>query len=978
MARRVGGERPSAASVQPDAPLQLARRVTAAAESAWADGGLVAKVTPVTADLIRFWFDDAHRQTRPVNFHTGQRQAILNAIYVHEVWGSASVADLYQNAAADDPLPVDPAYLQKSKFTHPKYCLKMATGTGKTWVLQALLVWQYLNARHEETLSGRFQKNFLLVAPGLIVYDRLLDALTGRLNEDGSRDFSTADLSRHQDLFLPPAYRDEVFGFLQTGVAGKEDVGRKAVGDGLIAVMNWQAFLDEEEESPGEDNLPLEDPSGAVREILPLTPGTSAGHSLETLDRRYLRGGALNYLGSLEGLVVFNDEAHHIHDMKKAGEVIEVEWQKALNRLAAGVGTRLVQIDFSATPYDVHGNGPRRTKFYFPHIIADFNLRTAIHQGLVKTLTLDKRREFATQEMEFRAMRDGNRVVGLSEGQKLMLRAGLTKLNRLEKEFVALTQDKEGRSDKHPKMLVVCEDTEVTPHVEEFMRGEGLVAEDVLRVDSDLKGSIPAKEWDKIKFKLFQVDAHARPRVIVSVLMLREGFDVNNICVIVPLRSSESAILLEQIIGRGLRLMWREPEYQEEKDENRRRLLDLKQEPTNYLDLLSIVEHPAFMKFYEDLNEMADVLTEVEDKEGTRAAGEIIRVGLKPDYKTYDLFWPVIVQEREESLAWDGSLLEPMAGFKLFDLEKLRKMAPSGERFFAEEVTVRTQFGEYKVQGGSLRASSYNELLARLVEVACRRLVRAAERSRFFPSLQVNEALLAEKLDRFVREGLFGQAFDPLEGENWRILLLSKTGVTEHLLKELSKIIYHAQTQVSVEEAVVEKEWFSQVDSLKMRENYSLIVRKTIYGRLSFPTHRGGLERDFIQACDQDTSVESFLKVNETYHSFAHLTYIRMDGLLARHFPDFMVKTSDRLWLVETKADADLANLNVRQKRQGALDWLERINALPSDKRDGREWGYVLLGETTFRSMREKSASIAEVLVYCVLSRARVEGVLFS
>ena len=54
------------------------------------------------------------------------------------------------------------------------------------------------------------------------------------------------------------------------------------------------------------------------------------------------------------------------------------------------------------------------------------------------------------------------------------------------------------------------------------------------------------------------------PKVIVSVLMLREGFDVNNICVIVPLRSSQAQILLEQTIGRGLRLMWRGDEQIDE------------------------------------------------------------------------------------------------------------------------------------------------------------------------------------------------------------------------------------------------------------------------------------------------------------------------------------------------------------------------------------------------------------------------------
>ena len=68
------------------------------------------------------------------------------------------------------------------------------------------------------------------------------------------------------------------------------------------------------------------------------------------------------------------------------------------------------------------------------------------------------------------------------------------------------------------------------------------------------------------------MDRHAQPRVIVSVLMLREGFDVNNICVIVPLRSSQAQILLEQTIGRGLRLMWREPEYADIKRENRERI----------------------------------------------------------------------------------------------------------------------------------------------------------------------------------------------------------------------------------------------------------------------------------------------------------------------------------------------------------------------------------------------------------------------
>ena len=83
----------------------------------------------------------------------------------------------------------------------------------------------------------------------------------------------------------------------------------------------------------------------------------------------------------------------------------------------------------------------------------------------------------------------------------------------------------------------------------------------------------------QVKERLFNIDKYESPKVIVSVLMLREGFDVNNICVIVPLRSTQSAILLEQTVGRGLRLMWREPEYSEEKRENRLQVL-VKKEST--------------------------------------------------------------------------------------------------------------------------------------------------------------------------------------------------------------------------------------------------------------------------------------------------------------------------------------------------------------------------------------------------------------
>jgi type III restriction enzyme len=961
-------------------PLKFARELTSIVNEEWESGGFLAKATPVTQDLLRFWFDDSFCDARSINFHAGQRAAILNTIYLHEILKTDSVFDMYTSVNDEITAEMDIAYLNRDSFSHPKYCLKMATGTGKTWVLNALLIWQYLNARFEDVPGGRYSKRFLIVAPGLIVYERLLDAYLGKEEAGGTRNFDTSDFKRYEELFIPPAYKEILFGFIQTNVVKKDEIGRKVTGDGMIAITNWHLLTGEDEEEDT-DVSPLENPSATVRELLPVTPGTSAGHSLEALDNQYLSGGEIEYLAGLDNLVVFNDEAHHIHETKKAGIVSDVEWQKSLNRLAEGKGSRFVQIDFSATPYDVTGSGQKRTKHYFPHIIVDFDLKTAIHKGLVKTIALDKRKEIATMELDFKAVREGNKVIGLSDGQKLMLRAGLQKSKILEQQFVDLTKDKVGVSDKYPKMLVICEDTKVSPHVVDFLiDSEGLSAEDVVQIDSDRKGSIPPKEWQDVKQRLFNMDKHERPKVVVSVLMLREGFDVSNICVIVPLRSTQSPILLEQIIGRGLRLMWREPDYQDIKNENRVRLLQKKQEPSNYLDILSIVEHPAFIEFYDDLVEEG-LIGESRELPGSRESvlGDIIRVGLKENYKDYDLYWPIIVQDKEEILQVMDPSVAYFAEFDWYTLEQLKKMAPrNGEAFFSEEVTVKTRFGDYKVTADLFTAKSYNEFLAKIVKVVTSSLVKVSQRTtKDYPVMQINNVALARVIDEFIRTRLFNQPFDPFVDNNWRVLLLSKAGITEHIIKEVSQTIYDMQNNIKVEEAVVVKKYFSEVEELKMRENFSLPVTKTIYERLPYPSNKGELEKDFTLYCDSDSGVDRFLKINENQHHFAHFNYIRTDGMLSSYYPDFIVKTGPDMYLAETKAQKDVHDPNVKQKELGALDRLRKINELKPEDRMESEWKYAILGDITFYSMRDRGASIKEILEFSRLTRERIKGTLF-
>lgn len=958
-----------------DISLELAKHLSAEVNAAFEDGSMMEAVTPVTADLLRYWFTEAYMNERRFNFHQGQRQSILNIIYLHEVLKITSVSEIYEKAAPDLMAEADMEAFSKEKYNIPKYAVKMATGTGKTWVMHALLLWQVLNARHEEEKSGRYTKNFLIVAPGLVVYDRLLDAYLGRLRPGSNeRDPFTNDFYRNQDLFIPPQYRDEVFGFTQNNVVSKEDgIGRKITGDGFIGLTNWHLFLGYEEEQT-EEEYP-DAPPTIIEDILPLRPGISAGNALDALDRQYLRGNELEYMAEMPDLMVINDESHHIHENKVAGEVKEVEWQRGLNYIAQPKGKQFFQIDFSATPYDTSGSGKKKVKHYFPHIVVDFDLTTAMKQGLVKTLLLDKRQELTELEgLDYKAVRDErNKVVGLSEGQRLMLRAGLAKLRILEEGFVKMDEK------KYPKMLVMCEDTSVTPFVEKFLIEEGLAADDVLRIDSTAKGELKDAEWLRVKEKLFNVDNYASPKVIVSVLMLREGFDVNNICVIVPLRSSQASILLEQTVGRGLRLMWREPEYQEEKMENRRNVLIKKQQPKSYIDMLSIVEHPAFDEFYKEL--MAEGLAGTDEGEltGGGVTGDLIKVGLKENYKDYDMFWPMVIRDAEEEITPSQIDLHSLQPFTAFSLDHLRTyLATSGETFVSQAVITETTFGKYQVKADLFTANSYNEYLMKLLRTITTRMDRVGVRAtRELPTLQINQRDIIRIMDVYIRTKLFRTTFNPFEGNDWKILLSKNAIVTQHIIKEMSIAIHRMQENVMTSEAVVEKLWFSSVSTLRIRESYSMELEKVIYERMGYPSNKGAFEKAFSEFLDKDATVERFLKINESQHRFASLFYVREDGLLASYHPDFIVCTSDKVYIIETKGDDRVMDKNVQRKKLATVEWCKKINQLDEGNRMNREWGYVLLSETSFYGLARSGATIEEICTLNKVSVSESSGTLF-
>ena len=980
-----------------DSPLALSAALTARTQQlclGLEDGAadLLELVTPTTAELLHWWFGQDMVDARGgaaggLNFHAGQKQAILNAIVAHEVLGASSLQDLYEQAAPDALLVgTRLTEVSQAKHAHPKYCFKMATGTGKTWVLQALLIWQLLNknaALAEGLDNPRFTRHFMVVAPGLIVYERLLDAFCGRLiagSASGERDFSQSDVKKFADLFIPEAHREAVFAFVRGNVCAKHEIGLKATGNGMIAITNWHLLAegDAAADADGDDvadvqalgaDLPAHEVAAAV---LPLAPGRATGNSLEVLDRRYARGNVLEYLAALPELMVFNDEAHHIHDFKREGEVTEVEWQKSLSRIAAPKGRRFVQVDFSATPYNDVGSGKNKKKLYFPHIVVDFDLKSAMRAGLVKSLVLDRRKEIGALPLDFKAERDERGNPALSEGQRVMLRAGLHKLRKLEKDFATLDPT------RHPKMLVVCEDTTVSPLVAQFLtQQEGLHADEVMTIDSGKKAELGEKDWAPVRERLFNVDRHATPRVIVSVLMLREGFDVNNICVIVPLRSSQAQILLEQTIGRGLRLMWRDAEYHDLKRENRERIA-AGQEPGSLLDVLSIVEHPAFQSFYDDLLTEGLVGTTGEDMDSASSTGDVMVAELREGFEPFDFGIPFILREADEEHHHTALDITALPAFTAMPLPQLAALLGQGDTFISQDLQSATLFGDYRVDGAVMNVAGYNDYLARLTRRISQALSEPLSKGNKIathvakPYLQVHTADLTGWLDDYIWTRLFQTDFNPLGQshgtENWRLLLLQP--VVEHITKVFALALLEAEDTHTTGQSEVHARLLSETPRLMVREAHSVEVGKCIYTRLGWPARNGGLEKAFIHWAQADSQVLAFCKISETRHPFARLRYVKEDGLPAFYSPDFLVRTGDAIYLVETKAQQQAIHPNVQRKLKAAVAWCERINALEPQHRQGLPWHYVLLGEDAVRQWQAKGSRLAELLAFARLRPA--------
>jgi type III restriction enzyme len=492
-----------------------------------------------SAALLRHWFETKHLienadgSLSPFRYYFAQREAVETVIWLFEVRRARDKYDLLRFDAS--------GAVSSGMFDEdwPRYVLKMATGAGKTKVLSLLIAWSFFHKLYET--DSDLSRNFLVIAPNIIVLDRL------RADFDGLRIF-------FNDPILPGNgyesrnWRDD----FQLTLHIQDDVRVVREIGNLFLTNIHRVFLGEVADPSLEDD-DLRDYFLAPFGPKPVGKTTDSQTDLGELVRE------------IEELAVFNDEAHHIHDPKMA-------WFKSIqdihHRMLQKDRRLALQVDVTATPR--HNNGA-----IFVHTVSDYPLVEAIHQNVVKHPILPDATSRARLTERTSAL--------FTEKYDDYLKLGIEEWRKSFAEHQAL--------GKKAVLFVMVDDTrncdDVGAYLEKIcpeLQGAVLVIHTKNNGEiSEAASGKKEEELKKLRKESNEIDTWRSPyKAIVSVLMLKEGWDVRNVTVICGLRAyaAQSNILPEQTLGRGLRRMYFGSDTKE---------------------TVSVMGTPAFMEFVESI-----------------------------------------------------------------------------------------------------------------------------------------------------------------------------------------------------------------------------------------------------------------------------------------------------------------------------------------------------------------------------------------
>lgn len=850
---------------------------------AWRDSGYPG-ASDVTKRLFSYWFEEDHEISGfnvPFRYYFCQREAIETLAWIIEVAQQRDVQSLIQEYATkhkkdlfNDTIAFQTTidgqrqlrrYVPENDATGIqdlppadlcRLAFKMATGSGKTWVMAMVIVW----ARFHKLLvpNSQLSTNFLVVAPNVIVYQRL------------ERDFA-ANRVFYEIPLIPPEWRNS---FSQKVILRGEATEPDANGN-LILTNIQQLYESRDEEWT---------PQNAIDVLLGRKPAKdSTASSKKSL---------LERIKAMKDIIVINDEAHHVHDN-------DLAWNQSLlaihRALPKGLG---LWLDFSATPKDQQG-------MFFPWTICDYPLAQAVEDRIVKSpLIVNKEDRHATTSDNSDTVNSSN----VGEKYGYWIKAAVERWKAHNEVYTRL--------GTRPVLFIMAEKNAFADAIGEYLWKTPdfkFKQSEILVIHTDSVGDVKKGDLEAVRAAARDIDkADSTVKAIVSVMMLREGWDVRNVTVVLGLRpfTAKAEILPEQVIGRGLRLMTR-----------------ISPDRTQTLEVLGT---PNLLNVLRNQLEVEGVGVASTKNE---PALPIIITPVQERLK-YDITIPITKPSLEHNFR-KISDLDINSFDSIYDQDELAE--PFRIRLKLQFATTETTMSQVDV-GGSMQQS--HEILARITNM----VIDQAKLPNQF-------ALLYPFVRDYVTTKCLGQSIN-LEDENIRSHLTRleiQEGIARYLARKISSL--------TIERRAVEfdKANFRLSDTKAFswrRDLPPLEATKTIF---NYVATYNSFERQFATFLDSARDVIRFAALGTTEQGDSgtqfRVDYLKPNGAIGFYHPDWVVVqkagSGESNWIIETKGRVWEGTT---AKDDAMKVWCARVSHATK-----QSWNYARVNQTDFNNYRESS-----------------------
>ena len=698
--------------------------------------------------------------------------------------------------------------------------------------------------------------------------------------------------------------------------------------------------------------------------------GVSLAPKIKRLSE-YLGQSYWEYLSGIQDLVILMDEAHRYHaDASK----------NAINELKPILG-----LELTATPFD-------EKQKPFQNVVYEYSLAQALAEGkYVKNPAIATRKNFKRGDLSEKEIE----IIKLEDAISVHLDT---------KTELELYSKNNGVKLVKPFILVVCKDINHAREVYDLINSDDFYEGDykgkVLQIDSSTK-----KEEEIEKQFLSLESSDNEIEIVIHVNMLKEGWDVTNLYTIVPLRAANAAILIEQTIGRGLRLPFDGKRTGIDSidkltviaHDNFEAVLAAAKDPNSVLNKMSFIEIPE-----ENLGTKTEVVTskpvfelkleseqiavnKIENKENQQKAQNTLDakkaiINSLPDFNTLPEVRRVEDLNKEE--------------VKRKVIRQIEKKLNEGQQnIFALDILKEAEETYEKI------VASYKE---NIIEIPRMDLVLGEVTATFnhfdLDTINFNYQALEQEI---IRMGLMDKSVETIKakssgsyGNPVKMIIAELIDYPEIDYDDNADLLYHLATQaynaikenIDKEENILQaifqfKTAIADKIYLQMKANFSLstpdyIAHKVLpfteikQWNFSVPLKDGYKDyrevitpislvtkyvfRGFEKAChfeykfdsktEQDLAfvLENDSKVIKWLRPAYDQFRIYWDGSSKRYEPDFVVETEDTIYMVEPKSSANINDADVLAKKEAAIKYCKYATEFTSQN-SGKQWRYLLV-----------------------------------